>query len=73
MIKVIDNVSKETQFGLLEVGATFKGMDRNYYIKVSAIEDSIERYNVVNLSNGEFDYFNAEDIVIPFNSELSIL
>ena len=72
MIKVIDNASQGVRFGLLETGATFKYMD-NYYIKVSIIQDQMESYNAVDLSDGEFEYFNADEFVRPFNCELIIL
>lgn len=72
MIKVIDNASQEVRFGLLETGATFKSMGGNYYIKVSTIEDQMESYNAVDLSDGEFECFNPSDFVIPFNGELII-
>lgn len=74
MVKVTDNVLNGMKFKDLGVGATFKCGDA-YFIVVGWGKGTCDPHedNAVNLSNGCFESFDDDTIVIPFNCELIVL
>ena len=72
MLTIIDNSLNGVKFTDLGVGATFK-YDDYYYIVTEKVDTQTMIINSVRLDNGVFTYFDADDIVIPFNCELIVL
>lgn len=75
-MKVIDNRKKPTIcFANIKVGETFYSQyDGKVFLRIACITDhnTIDDYNVVNLTDGSLSYFGANDSVEKVKAELTI-
>lgn len=75
---IVDLTKITKQFCEIRFGVVFKwepeGSKPSYYIKVPEIFDqhSQEKYNAVNLEDGEWDYLAEYEEIVPYDATLQL-